>query len=245
MTITTLCDLLGSSRTFLDDLPDPVTDAPDNLSLLQDAAESQDESNLLWGTAELTRYANEAANEVAIRTGGIRDSSDTEGLTSFAVSDDSWQVVDSRILRVIRVTWDGEVISPMSKTTLDNTSSDWESDTGEPNYFVFDQAERLIRPYPTPTAAGSLKMEVVRLPVTAMIKPDDVPEIPEHQRTHMVHWILHRAYLKNDADTRDPGQSAENLALFNSIFGPRPTHAAIEFMARSLGVTPRARQHWY
>mgnify|MGYP001139235270 CR=1 FL=1 len=245
MTITTLCDLLDSARTLLDDLPDPVTDAPDNLALLQDAAESQDESNLLWTTAELMQYANEAANEVAIRTGGVRDSSDTVGLTSFAISDNSWQTVDSRILRVVRVTWDGEALPPMSKNILDRSRSGWSSETGEPTHFVFDQAERLIRVYPAPTTAGTLKLEVVRLPVTVMAAADDEPEIAEHQRANMVHWMLHRAYLKNDADTHDSSQSAQHFALFEAIFGPRPTHAAIEFTARSLGVTPRASQHWY
>lgn len=243
--ITTLCDLLKSARNMLVDKADAVDDYSSNLALLQDASESQDEANLLWSTEELTFYANEAANEVAIRTGGVRDSSSTAGLTSFAISDDTWQTVDQRIRRVIRVTWDGEKLEPISKSKLDEMLTGWQTDTGEPRYFIFDQAERLIRPYPTPTTAGTLKMEVVRLPTTLMSANSDEPEVPVHQRAYMVYWMLHRAYLKNDADTKDDNQSAKFFALFESIFGTRPSHSAIEFTARSLGVTPRARQNWY
>lgn len=243
--IKTLCDLLDSARNLLDDKPDPVESVSDNLSLLEDASESQDESNLLWSTDELTTYANEAAMEVAIRARCIRDSSSVEGLTSFAVSDGSWFPVDQRILRIIRVTWNDKRIYPESKSKLDASQSDWETLTGEPSVFVFDQAERLIRPYPTPLAAGVLKISVVRLPVTQMVANSDEPEIPLHMRNYMPYWILHRAYLKNDADTKDDQLAEKYLGLFNSIYGQRPTHQATEFVARSAAVTPRSNQHWY
>ena len=48
------------------------------------------------------------------------------------------------------------------------------------------------------------------------------PEIPERFHERLMDWVLHRAYLKQDAETFDPAKAAQSLALFIQSFGERP-----------------------
>ena len=47
-------------------------------------------------------------------------------------------------------------------------------------------------------------------------------KIPERFHERLMDWVLHRAYLKQDADTFDPNKAATSLALFVQAFGERP-----------------------
>lgn len=241
----TLRDLICRARILLDDQPEQAT-IGENITLLEEAAEAQDESNLLWSTCELIDYANEAMDEIAIRTRCIRDRSITPGLTAFEIEpdDDPWQPLDARILRILRVMWHGKALHPASEMELDGIS-DWQTRKGCPAHFIVSQADRAIRPYPTPRVAGTLHIHVVRQPVAAMEDMDDEPEIPPHLLPGAIHWMLHKAYQKNDADTKDPEQSERFLTLFERKFGPRPTQSMLEFQMRTLGVTRRSRKEWF
>lgn len=248
-TITTLCEMIEHCRTFLDDLPDTsdIADAGDNLALLQQTEESQDQSNLLWTDNELILFANQAVSEVALRTRCLRDSSAVNGITSFAISagGDPWVELDARLLRINRVLWNEKPLSMAESTSLlDECVTDWETLTGDPYAFVVDQSSRRIRPYKAPEADGTLRIEVIRLPVTSMLNPDDEPEIPVHMRADAVKWMCHLAYLKNDADTKDQGQADFYAGLFEHIFGPRPNNHDLEFGFFG-SRRPRGKLYWY
>lgn len=247
MSIVNLDDMICEARRLLDDRPETTGFSDDNLALLEEAAEAQDESNLLWTTAELKLYANEAVNEVAIRTNLLGSNVDVSGFNLFTIGpdDDPWQAVDERILRVLRVTWDGRKLDPTSRYKLDLCSRSWEEDTGEPTLFVWDQGSRQVSPYPKPTAEGALRLETRHLPLSLMVDMEDEPAIPAHMRQPAVFWMLHLAYLKNDADTKDDALSAKYDAMFTNRFGPRPTFRELEFNNRSMAVTPRGRFEYY
>lgn len=232
-TITTLCDMISHARVQLDDERDVSDLTGDNLSILEQAAESADSSNLLWSDEELTLYANQAVYEVALRTLCLGDSiTATEGFNQFtlAVADDPWVTIDPRILQIRRVKWNGMHLKRRYDSRFDQFRHDWQEDTGRPCEFVLNIQERRLRPYPKDTADGVLSLEVVRLPLTTMSEPDDVPEIPQHMLLETINWMLHLAYLKNDADTKDESRSAMYEALFRQRFGERPSQRHIEFM---------------
>jgi len=242
----TLGDMLCEARTLLDDLPDTTGYASTNLLLLENAAEALDEDNLLWKTTELTRWANEAMDEVAIRSRCIRDSSETVGLTKFTVTANSGVVTIPRsIIRILRVTWDGLAISPASKQSLSRENAEWADEAADaPTHFILDQGTRRMYLYPTNTLQGILRLEVVRRPSAAMTLLTDIPEVPADMLGDAVYWILHKAYLKNDSETRDPNMSAQYEAMFTRAFGPKPSHLEMEFDFQSLAVTPRGRFEW-
>lgn len=226
MSILNLGDMIEEARNLLDD---KLIDGSD--------------LDCLWKDGELTTYANEAINEVALRTKclGMRDG--VAGFNQFEIDPSAslWVLVDSRILRFLRVTWNGKRIGPVSKDHLDACSDDWESETGEPNSFVYDQSNREVRPYPKPTSTGTLQFEVKHLPRTLLSDSADVPVVPQHMLQPAVFWILHLAYLKNDSETKDDNLAGKYMTLFEHRFGPRPSYRDQEFVSRSLKVVPRGR----
>ena len=48
------------------------------------------------------------------------------------------------------------------------------------------------------------------------------PEIQERFHERLMDWVLHRAYLKQDAEVFDPNKAAQSLALLVQAFGERP-----------------------
>ncbi len=111
---------------------------------------------------------------------------------------------------------------------MDDDCPGWENLKGLPRCFIFEPAAgirsasvRLVR---MPTQADTLALPVYRgalKPLSADIDTGK-PEIPERFHERLMDWVLHRAYLKQDAETFDPAKAAQSLALFIQSFGERP-----------------------
>lgn len=228
--ITTVCDMVEHCRLRLDDVSPQSLTPTTNLELVQAAAEDADESELLWTTAELEHYANEAIKETAWRTRCLRDSDlSIADVTRYSVTaGTSAVVVDPRVFIIKRVWWNSTVLVPLSARFQDEQSNDWRAEEVEsPEEFVLNQSARSIRLVGIPTLDGVVGLEVIRLPLTA-ISGHAVPEIPQPYLADCLHWMCHLAYLKNDADTRDKSKSDEYAALFASRVGPRPSLFQLE-----------------
>tara|TARA_R110002110_G_scaffold415835_1_gene657223 strand:+ start:38767 stop:39513 length:747 start_codon:yes stop_codon:yes gene_type:complete len=243
--ITTICDLVEHCRRRLDDVS-PLDDLPEtNLQLIQQAAEEADESDLLWTTAELRHYANEAIREVAIRTRCIRDNArNVAGFTSFELAPGENEVsIDHRILVVRKVFWNGIVLWPDSEQFLDEASSTWREDTTDcPRRFVLNRSARQLMLVGLPTTAGTVSFDVIRMPMKAI--EQGIPEIPPKYLPHCLHWMCHLAYLKNDADTADANQAANYETLFTAAVGPSRTDHEVELAYHQQG-RRRARLYYF
>ena len=227
--ITTICDMVDHCRIRLDDVSPIAATPTTNLELIQQAAEDADESELLWTTAELRHYANEAIREVAIRTRCIRDRArNTVDVTSLAVAIGQTEVdIDPRILAIKRVWWDTTVLTPTSESFNDDASDDWRTnETDEPTQFVLSRAGRQLILVGTPTVAGTIYLDVIREPLEFI--ETGAPEIPQRYLSDCVHWMCSLAYLKNDADTFNPTLSEMYEARFTRAVGPRPTTLQLE-----------------
>lgn len=243
--ITTICDMVDHCRLRLDDVSPVATEPTTNLELIQQAAEDADESELLWSTAELRHYANEAIREVAIRTHCLRDRArNTEGVTSLPVEIGQTEVdIDPRIMVIKRVWWDSRVLMPESETFLDEASDDWRTlETDEPLKFVLSRAGRQLILVGTPTVAGTIGLDVIREPLEIIEAGE--PEIPQKFLAHCIHWMCHLAYLKNDADTFNPQLSQIYEQTFARHVGPRPTELQLELGYHQSG-RRRGRVYYY
>ena len=60
------------------------------------------------------------------------------------------------------------------------------------------------------------------MPLKALENDTDKPELNESHHRHLVHWALHRAFSKPDADGFDPTRAATAEAAFTRYFGQRP-----------------------
>lgn len=212
------------------------------LAILQQAAQ-RDTLNL-WSDAELTVFANQAVDEVATRTQCLSDRGTVDGVTQFALTalGSPEVLLDRRLLQVTRVTFDDQVLNPISLRWLDGRSRSWRDFTGTPDHFVVDDNALSLRVVPAQSVAGTLRLEAIHRPLTLMVAADDEPEIPLHLRADAVLWMCHLAYLKNDADTALPGASTGFSALFDQRFGPAPNAMAL---VRQMQASTRGRPRLY
>ena len=181
-----------------------------------------------WSPELIVRYLNEAVQEACERAKLIEDrSSPLVCAIQLVPGQDTYNLHPS-VFEIKRATLRGRPLDETSVDALDDDCPGWESQKGLPRWFIFEQASgvrpgsiRLVR---TPAQADILALTVYRgalKPLSADIDGAK-PEIPERFHERLMDWVLHRAYLKQDADTFDPEKAAVSLGLFVQAFGERP-----------------------
>jgi len=113
------------------------------------------------------------------------------------------------------------VLELKSQEWLDRKYPNWRNDHSHvlPYATQLDTKLRLATP---PKQAGLLRLEGYRLPLCLMRAERDTPEIHTAHHEQLVHWALHRAFSRPDADGFDPQRAASALGKFTDYFGLRP-----------------------
>jgi len=177
----------------------------------------------LWSSAEWIEYANDAEREACRRARLITDSTTAAICQLTLVNATETYALDSRIQFIKRVKISSSTIplKPASMLDLDEQRPGWQDETGDPQLYVTDMDQALFRPYPTPTAAATVTMTVLRDPLVDMEDGDDTPEIASRYHLGLVHWMMFRAYSKEDTQTYSPKAADRAAALFEAEFGPK------------------------
>lgn len=131
-----------------------------------------------------------------------------------------------------RAEWVGRTLSlaGYDYRDLDVEEPGWRTRTTNsyPRGYIRNLDPGYFRPYPIPTAAGTVKLTVVRLPLEAMTSDGDEPEINRRYHLALLDWVYYRCYAKNDADAFDPKKSKEGLDAFEREFGTKERASAME-----------------
>lgn len=181
-----------------------------------------------WSDTQIVRYLNEAVQEACERAKLIEDRLTPAVCTVTLAPDVSTYQLHPSVFEIKRATLRGRPLDETSIEELDDECPGWENWKGSPRLFIFEQASgvrpasiRLVR---IPTQADTLALTVYRGALKPLSADMDQgrPEIPERFHDRLMDWVLHRAYLKQDADTFDPNKAAESLGLFIQSFGERP-----------------------
>lgn len=115
----------------------------------------------------------------------------------------------------------GERVHIKTREELDRICPGWrDRSDSRPRFAIQDDTR--ITLVERPSVAGTLYVEGYRVPVKSLANDTDKPEINEAHHRHLVHWALHRAFGKPDADAFDPNRAASEEAKFTAYFGPRP-----------------------
>jgi hypothetical protein len=181
-----------------------------------------------WSSENIVRYLNEAVQEACERAKLIEDRATSVVCSINLRAGESTYALHSSVFEIKRLTFRGRPLDESSVEELDSDSPGWEVRSGTPRVFIFEQGSGAqpprVRLVPTPTAADAVALTVYRgalKPLSADL--DQVkPEIHERFHERLMDWMLHRAYLKQDADTFDPNKAAVSLGLFVQAFGERP-----------------------
>lgn len=182
----------------------------------------------LWSDADAIEYANDAENEACRRARLITDASTASICELDVTSGQATLALDPRVIFVRRAKLD---LQSMPLALVDHRDLDaqiprWESQTGTPRAMVRNWESGKLRLYPTPDAADTLRLRVVRTPLEPMTDATtgvsgDSPEIAPRYHRSLVYWMLHRAFSRKDTQTQDDNRAATYLALFEQEFGKK------------------------
>lgn len=91
-----------------------------------------------------------------------------------------------------------------------------DTETGDVTCGVLGVRDGYVRWYKVPTDADTVRLHVLRLPYPRIASQEDALEIQEQHHLHLVKWMKHLAYSKQDAEIYDKKQADANEASFKS-----------------------------
>lgn len=210
-----LQDLIGTHfRTQIDDEAPPYLVSDDEA--LAFAIDAQDMFvRLTGGFADMTLPA--ADDPTNLR---LHDLSVTIGSPYTALSPYILRVRSARLLTAkidVKVISEGDLKNvPFSDygwtrgLTLDDT------DTGDVRYMVLGVREDQVRWVRVPIDTDTCRLHVYRLPYPRIATQKSPLEIREEHHLHLVKWMKHLAYSKQDAEIYDKALAAKNEEDFRS-----------------------------
>jgi hypothetical protein len=175
----------------------------------------------LWSDAEIADWLNDAIEEACQRAHILEDA--TSAFTSFTVAAGTeYTALPDYVLKLIRVTVDGQRIDATSIEELDANHAYWETQEGDTQGYIHGR-DGTLRLYPLPAANVAVKLRVSRLPVDLLSADIDAEEIPLPRPWHakLFNWVHRCALMKNDTETQDLSKAADFEAAFIRDFGIR------------------------
>jgi hypothetical protein len=70
-------------------------------------------------------------------------------------------------------------------------------------------------------------------------------EIPAEHHYHLLDWMLHKAYLKKDAETENPELSKAHKELFDEAIGERPSATLLRTRRKERNTRRRVRASYF
>ncbi len=195
------------------------------------------EQPYLWSDSEVLAYAVDAQDMFVRLTGGIAEAgaagfgAGSAGLdlcTLALTADSPWSAHSPYILRIrsgrlVTAARDVKFISE-SDMSREKTISygQWSSltfndtDTGDVAYGVLGVQRNYVRWWRVPATGDTARLNIYRLPYPRIADQEDDLEIDEQHHRHLLLWMKHLAYGKQDAETRDDEKAAMFEAAFRS-----------------------------
>lgn len=188
------------------------------LSLFRSEMADQEET-YLWSDEDIFGYEDDAQKMFCRLTDGIADAS-TAAVVELAVAPgDDWLTLHPSILRIrsaIRAD-SGRPIEIINADDMLPRGWYFDGNTGPVKALVIGQEANKSRAYPKSNETMDMVLTVFRLPLVAInTDGDQALEIPAEHHPHLMHWMRHRAYLKQDAETFDRTRAAEAEGAFRA-----------------------------
>lgn len=166
----------------------------------------------LWSDALIYRYIDEAQKMFCRKTEGIEDSR-TSAVTQIAVAaGTSWYDTSKLILKIRSATRNdtGADIPIYGVEKAPNAGVRFDGRSGPLKAFVSGLDKNTLRAWPVPSESVGVTLSVFRLPLMSITDAGDQNlEIDEQHHPHLLLWVKHRAYGKEDAETFDARKAAD------------------------------------
>lgn len=180
-----------------------------------------------WDAEWIAAWLTEAQAEAAIRGRLLFEAADpaiceiavTAGVATYPLHKSLYELEHLRFKATGSTTSDR--VHLKTREELDHIRPDWRDRTDSRPRFAIQDDTRITL-VDRPSVDGTLFVEGYRVPLKALTSDNDKPEINEAHHRHLVHWALHRAFSKPDADAHDTALAAKEETAFTAYFGPRP-----------------------
>ena len=184
---------------------------------------------------------SEGEREACLRGAPIFDTSTAEVVSYAVAADQATITLDSRILRIDHATFTptGGRACNLAVTGIDEVRSRCLSTTASRPQYACHESRTTLKLYPTPSEAGTLALDVYRLPLLDIEDDTDEPEIPLELHDGLVDWVLYRVYSTKDSELYDLDRAAIALRDFTERFGERRNADAMRRHRERRRVTTR------
>ena len=186
----------------------------------------------------LTIYANEAQEEACRRAQLLRDSTSPMCKVAFAAGDESVALAP-QVVRVLRAFVAGQPAEVLNVEEMDCIMPGWQFQERQdvPQRLITGMTTGRLHLWPTPAAAGEIRLTVQRLPLKPLRCDIDKPEIRPELHKALVEWMLYRAYSTQDTELYNDAKAAVCLRRFEEEFGRKASGRNEEWVrSRELAV---------
>lgn len=171
------------------------------------------EEPYLWSDDDLKVYTEDAQAMFYRLTGGVRDAT-TADITQISVtSGTEWYDTDPRVLKIVGATRsdDGRPVEIVNYEDLATRRMRFDGRTGPVTALIIGMEPDRARAYPVPNEAVTIHLVVDRMPLGPVYPPllTAAFEVDERHHLHLLPWVKHLAYLKQDSQTFDRGRADE------------------------------------
>lgn len=191
----------------------------------------------LWSDPEALAYAIDAQDMFVRLTGGISDVTvaladvgappnrlpDLNVTPGSPFEAHSPYVLRIRSARLVTGKVDIRIISESDMRVVPVRDYGWtrglsldDTDTGDVRFAVLGIRDNYVRWLRAPSTADTCRLHVFRLPYPRIAAEADALEIGEEHHLHLVKWMKHLAYSKEDAETYDKKLAETNEAAFRA-----------------------------
>jgi hypothetical protein len=168
----------------------------------------------LWSDEEALVYLNDAQKWFCRKTEGISDVSTPEVVNIPIVAGEILAKAHPSIktFRLALRASDGAKIDIVNHTDIRS----WQNYAGAVTQMIVGMEKNVVRWNATPQVDDEANMMVYRLPLDDITEFDQELEIESEHHIHLVDWMRHLAYLKDDTEVFDKQASDRAERLFNA-----------------------------
>ncbi len=183
------------------------------------------EQPYLWSDALLYRYLDDAQKMFCRLTEGIEDSS-TPAVCRLVIAADpdtgeysDWCALSPKVLKV-REAVDVSTGRAFPVVNMEKASEQgvrFDGNPGPLKLFVAGLEKGKLRAWPKPATDVTVELRVFRLPLASITDAGDQElEIDEQHHLALLHWVKHKAYGREDAETFDRRKSDDYEQRFRA-----------------------------
>lgn len=174
----------------------------------------------LWSDEEFYLYLDDAQKMFCRRTDNIGDASTPEVVRLDIVPDEEWYPTHKRIwkFREASRTDTGRDVPILNREDMPQRNMRFDGRSGPVQAIVIGMEPHRVRVWPVPNETVTIELLVFRMPLADVNDgtSDDELEVDAHHHLHLLHWVKHRAYSKQDAEAFDKTKAAEFEQRFNA-----------------------------